>query len=129
MTRSGAYGVLEAADDCFKGKTAFFPSHLDFALPATTQFSSHQILTVHYIKHSTSQHTSETLHNGYRRESNTVSTSPWHSLTPPRNRGSDRTLSSISTAELVPVRGFEDEQAFNSGMQRCCPSYFRLYSC
>jgi hypothetical protein len=41
-----------------------FPSNSTFALRPTTQFSSHQILTVHYIKHNTHQHTSETLQNG-----------------------------------------------------------------
>ncbi len=40
--QSGAYGVLEAADVCFKGKRAFSPPlRFNFARSPTTHFSSH----------------------------------------------------------------------------------------
>lgn len=51
--QSGAYGVLEAADDCFKGKRAFFPFHLDFALSPhnTIFFSSDPHTPLHKAQH------------------------------------------------------------------------------
>jgi peroxiredoxin len=79
----------------------------------TTQISSrnHQILTVYYIPHTI---TPETLQNGYRRESSTVSTSSGAILPPPRDCGRDHTIFFASTAEHASLRELVMKQVFTS---------------